>query len=219
MSSRAKAKQSIILDIFIKNMKKLLIWTRNPSKIRRWSNHFGHVFEIVSLKDVWIDDEVEESLDDLVWNSQKKALFYAQKSGLLTFSDDTWFFIDELWWLPWVAVRRWWWEIPNEISDQDFIEFFRKKVAWLNNFSAYFKYAISVATPEWEIETIVSELHWIIDIDKLWELTPKDYGYPLSLCFVDELTGKSYSECSDEERIERDKPLIEKIKPFIEKYI
>lgn len=141
MSLRAKAKQSIILDIFTKNMKQLLIWTRNSSKIRRWSNHFWDKFEIISLKDVWINDEVEESLDDLIWNSQKKALYYAKKSWILTFSDDTWFFIDELWWLPGVAVRRWWWEIPNEISDQEFIEFFKKKVEWLNNFTAYFKYA------------------------------------------------------------------------------
>lgn len=44
---------------------KLLIGTRNPAKIKRRSNYFGDMFDIISLQDCGIIHDVEESLDDL----------------------------------------------------------------------------------------------------------------------------------------------------------
>ena len=108
---------------------KLLIGTNNPGKIKRWSQYFGDIFDVLSLKDCNIINDVEESLDDLKWNAVKKATTYSKLSWFLTLSEDTWFFIDELGWLPWVAVRRWWWELKNEMSDEDFLKFFKNKIS------------------------------------------------------------------------------------------
>ena len=133
---------------------KFLIWTKNPAKVKRWSQYFWDIFDVVSLKDCWIDLEVEESLDDLKWNSIKKAKKYAELSLMITLSEDTWFFIEELWWKPWIAVRRWWGEMPNDISDKEFLEFFKMKIRNIQNTRAYFEYEITIATPDWKIESI-----------------------------------------------------------------
>lgn len=107
--------------------KKLLIWTSNPGKIQRRSSYFGDLFEIMSLKDCDIDIDVEESMDDLHGNAIKKASTYAALSGHLTLSEDTGFFIEALDGQPWAAVRRWWGELPDDVSDADFLAYFKEK--------------------------------------------------------------------------------------------
>jgi len=198
---------------------KLLIWSKNPGKIKRRSQYFWDQFDILSLKDCWIEIEVEESMDDLRGNSIKKATTYAKLSWHLTLSEDTGFFIEELWWLPWVAVRRRWWELPNEISDEDFLAFFKEKIKELKDTRSYFEYDITIATPDWTSQTINKKAHWHIDRDKLHSMDNHRAWYPLSQSFINDIDWKTRIECSDEERAKRDEHIIKDIRLVLENIV
>lgn len=199
--------------------KKLLIGTKNPWKIKRWSQYFWDMFDIVSLQDCWINLDVEESLDNLRENSIKKAKIYAKLSNYITLSEDTWFFIESLWGKPWVAVRRWWWELSNEISDEEYLSFFKDKIQNIEDTRSYFELEITIATPDWIIETINKKSYWIIDKGKLNNIQLHEAGYPLSNCFVNEFDGKTWLECNIEEREKRDEEVIYKIRNILVKFI
>lgn len=199
--------------------KVLLIWTNNPAKLQRWSKYFWDLFEVHSLKDRQIVHEVEESLHDLKGNAIKKATSYAQISGCLTLSEDMGFFINELWGLPWVAVRRWWWELKSEVSDAEFLSFFKKKIEGLQDLSAYFAYEIAVALPDGSCVTVNKTVHWKIDKMKLETIQDHVWGYPLSKCFVNDVDGKTWFESSDEEREAKDREIVLGIKEVLERYL
>lgn len=59
---------------------------------------------LVSLSDMGIVDDVEEDGDTYEKNSQKKALFYARKSGIPAIADDGGLEIDALDGMPGVKV-------------------------------------------------------------------------------------------------------------------
>lgn len=69
---------------------RLLIATTNPGKVREYQSLFaGLDLDLVGLKDVGIDVDVEETGSTYVANAELKARAYAQLSGLLTLADDS----------------------------------------------------------------------------------------------------------------------------------
>ncbi|TAK96980.1 non-canonical purine NTP pyrophosphatase [Patescibacteria group bacterium] len=89
---------------------KLLLGTNNENKLNQYWRIFGRLgsdVELVSLRQASVFDDVEEDADNLMDNAKKKAQFYAEKSGLLTLSDDTGLFIDALGGDPGVHAKRW----------------------------------------------------------------------------------------------------------------
>ncbi|HET9222317.1 MAG TPA: XTP/dITP diphosphatase [Roseiflexaceae bacterium] len=68
----------------------LLIATTNQNKLREYAGIFaGLPFDLRSLRDVGIDDDVEETGATFAENAQLKAEFYAARSGLLALADDS----------------------------------------------------------------------------------------------------------------------------------
>src|SRR4051794_19206444 len=101
-------------------MKKLLIATHNPGKLNEFRMFLeGVPFEIISLSDVGITEDVEEDGTTYEENSQKKALFYAQKSGLPALSDDGGLEIVALNNQPGIHSRRW---LGYPATDEELIE-------------------------------------------------------------------------------------------------
>lgn len=87
-------------------MKKILIATGNPAKLLEIKGYLSDLpLEFVSLKDLGITNEVEEDTNTYEGNSQKKALFYSQLSGLPAISDDGGVEIAALGGLPGVNAR------------------------------------------------------------------------------------------------------------------
>jgi XTP/dITP diphosphohydrolase len=89
---------------------KILIATGNQNKLDQFKGIFeslGSDIDLVSLKDVGIFDDVEEDQDTLLGNAKKKAKFYAEKSGLISLSDDFGIFVDVLDGFPGVSSKRW----------------------------------------------------------------------------------------------------------------
>ncbi len=76
---------------------KLLIATRNQGKMREYQQLFRELpFQLLSLDDLGIDAEVEETGQTFLENAWLKANTYASLSGLLTLSDDSGLEVDAL---------------------------------------------------------------------------------------------------------------------------
>ncbi len=76
---------------------KLLIATRNQGKMREYQHLFRELpFQLLSLDDLGIAAEVEETGQTFLENAWLKANTYASLSGLLTLSDDSGLEVDAL---------------------------------------------------------------------------------------------------------------------------
>ena len=75
----------------------LLIATGNPGKLREYQGLLrDSPYRLVSLREVGITDEVEETGDTFATNAWLKASGYAAMSGLLTLADDSGLEVDAL---------------------------------------------------------------------------------------------------------------------------
>ena len=71
-------------------MTKLLIATNNQGKLREYQQMLADLpSELTTLRDVGINDEVDETGTTFIENAQLKARTYAAQSGLLTLADDS----------------------------------------------------------------------------------------------------------------------------------
>jgi XTP/dITP diphosphohydrolase len=71
-------------------MQPLLIATTNQHKLMEYAALLDDLpFKLVSLRDVGIDDDVEETGTTFHANAQLKAEAYSQRSGVLTLADDS----------------------------------------------------------------------------------------------------------------------------------
>jgi XTP/dITP diphosphohydrolase len=81
-------------------MQTILVATHNPAKLKELSANLKKILDrkikVISLKDVNIDSEPEETGKDFAENSLLKAKYYAEKSGLPTIADDGGIEIDVL---------------------------------------------------------------------------------------------------------------------------
>ena len=102
-------------------MATLLIVTRNAGKLREISGLIaGAPFRTVSLADVGIDLEVEETGETLEANATLKASTYARLSGLPTLADDSGLEVDALGGEPGVRSARY---AGEDATDADRVAF------------------------------------------------------------------------------------------------
>ena len=92
-------------------VKKLLVATRNSSKVREFSRMLSHlsrdlVFDVVGLDDLRIDLEVKETGSTFEENAILKARRYADVSGEVTLADDSGLVVDALNGAPGVLSAR-----------------------------------------------------------------------------------------------------------------
>lgn len=86
---------------------KLLIATHNRGKLREYAEILdGLPFELVTLDDVGIAEDVQETGETFEENAWLKALTYAQQSGLLALADDSGLQVDALGGEPGVYSKR-----------------------------------------------------------------------------------------------------------------
>jgi inosine/xanthosine triphosphate pyrophosphatase family protein len=85
----------------------LLIATKNMGKVREYRDLLADLpFDILSLADVGIDADVEETGETFAENAILKARTYARLSGLLTWADDSGLAVDALGGWPGVHSAR-----------------------------------------------------------------------------------------------------------------
>jgi len=130
-------------------MKELLIATGNQGKIREYREIFKLLklpIKLISLKELGIKQEVEESGKTFRENAIIKAKIYSKLSNLPTLSDDAGIEIDYLNGEPGVRSRRW---LGYELTDEEIIETALKKLEGvpMKKRGAQLKAAIGLAFP------------------------------------------------------------------------
>ncbi len=197
-------------------MQKLLIATKNKGKLREFREFFSDLpAELVSLSDLNISDDVVEDEKTYEENSQKKAVFYAKKSGLPAIADDGGLEISALNGTPGVRSRRW---LGHDSTDEELISHMNKVAADLpdDNRAARFVTVVSFSLPDGRVWSTRGEADGIIAKKPLLKLL---HGYPYrSFFFLPEIQ-KYYHE-SDLNAEEMEKynhrfKAVTKLKPII----
>lgn len=201
-------------------MQKILIGTTNLGKVHEISLFLKNLpFEIVSLSDVKINVDLEETGKTYKENSQEKALFYAKLSGLPTIADDGGLEIIALNNEPGIHSRRW---LGFKASDEQLFNHLKKIAKNLpkDKKDAYFKTVISFALPNGKVISSFGEIKGIIKEDESIE---KVTGYPYRSFFYLPQINKYYleSQMSSEEleKYNHRYKAIKKIVPEIKKIL
>ena len=138
--------------------KKLLIATHNPAKLNELRELLIDLpVKLVSLSDVGIYEDIEEDGKTYEENSQKKALFYAKKSGVPSVSDDGGIEIAALGNAPGIHSKRW---IGENTTEDDLINHMQKVANELpdDNRKASFKAVLSLALPTGKVWSVLGEI-------------------------------------------------------------
>ncbi|MBM3129385.1 MAG: RdgB/HAM1 family non-canonical purine NTP pyrophosphatase [Chloroflexi bacterium] len=134
---------------------RLLIATHNRGKLIEYQEMFADLpFDLVTLDDIGIRDDVEETGATLAENARLKAVAYARQSGLLTLADDSGLEVDALGGEPGVHSKRY---AGANKSDAERIAFLLDKLHAVppGKRAARFRCAIALATPDgklWETD-------------------------------------------------------------------
>lgn len=179
-------------------MKKLLIATTNPGKVRELSEFLKDLpIELVSLANVGIDQDVEEDGKTYQENAEKKAKFYAKLSGLPAVADDGGLEIDALNGEPGIHSRRW---LGYAATDKELVDHMIKVAKELpaDNRKARFITVDCLALPSGEAYCEEGTVDGIIAEKPLLKLLE---GYPYRSFFYLPKVQKYYheSELTDEE--------------------
>ncbi len=210
----------LISSVILLDMKKILLATTNPGKISEMSNFLkGFPFKIVSLKDVGIKIDIEETGKNYEENSKIKAVFYAKKSNLPAISDDGGLEIKSLGGAPGIKSRRW---LGHHSKDLELIKHMKKIAKELpdNNRTAYFKTVITFAMPDGKYFQAKGQVKGIISKEPFLKILK---GYPYRSFFFVPKINKFYHESQlskEEERIYNHRyKAISKLKPIIIKQL
>lgn len=134
---------------------RLLIATHNPGKLIEYEELLaGLPFELVTLDDVRIREDVEETGSSFAENARLKALAYARESKLLTLADDSGLEVDALGGEPGIYSKRY---AGDDATDAKRINFLlhRMKDVPMEARLARFRCVIAIAAPDgqvWESE-------------------------------------------------------------------
>ena len=144
---------------------KLLVATGNPGKLREVSQMLtGMPFEVLSLQDLGISMEVEETGATFAENAILKAKAYCASAGALTLADDSGLVVDALDGRPGVLSARYGGE---GLTDPQRVELLLKElveVPWEKRM-ARFHCVIALAWPEGRLETVEGVVEGIIQYE------------------------------------------------------
>lgn len=144
---------------------KLLIATNNAGKLREYVELLdGLPFELSTLADEGIVDEVEETGQTMAENAVLKATAYATLSGLLTLADDSGLEVDALGGAPGPLSRRYAGDNATDGERNDFLLAKLEGVPWEKR-GARFRCVIAIATPEALVQTCEGVCEGVIALD------------------------------------------------------
>lgn len=200
-------------------MKKLVIASKNPGKVNEIRKFLKDLnIKIISLKDVGVDVDVEETGKTYHENSKLKALFYAKLINLPVISDDAGLEIDALNGEPGINSRRW---LGRHSTDEELINHLLKISKNLpdNNRKASFRTVITFALPNGKYFQAMGKTRGII-AKKPANVRLK--GYPFRMFFYFPKIKKYDLETElskEEERLYNHRyKALKKLMPFIKKY-
>jgi XTP/dITP diphosphohydrolase len=143
-------------------MRKLLLATTNLDKLEEYRAIFVDVpFQLLSLHDIQLDMDVEETGTTFAENAEQKALAYARASGLLSLADDSGLEIDALGGAPGIYSARFAGRETPYVERFRLIEEQLKGVAEEQR-TARFRCAITIAEPIGMYRTVEGAIEGVI---------------------------------------------------------
>lgn len=172
---------------------KLAIATNNQHKLQEIRAILGDSFEeLLSLKDLGIDVDVEETGTTLEENALIKARAILALSGIATLADDTGLMVDALNGAPGVYSARYAEEEHNDAKNRSLL---LKNLNGVKDRSAHFATVIALCYPDGKTLTASGRVNGEI---LLSERGTEGFGYD-SLFFSTEL-GKTFAEATQAEK-------------------
>ncbi len=172
---------------------KLAIATNNQHKLQEIRAILGDSFEeLLSLKDLDIDVDVEETGTTLEENALIKARAILALSGIATLADDTGLMVDALNGAPGVYSARYAGEEHNDAKNRALL---LKNLDGVKDRSAHFATVIALCYPDGKTLTASGRVNGEI---LLSERGTEGFGYD-SLFFSTEL-GKTFAEATQAEK-------------------
>ena len=153
---------------------KLLLATNNRAKVREYARLLkGMPYHIVSLEDVNISEQVEETGASFEENAILKAKRYCELSGLTTMADDSGLEVNALGGEPGVRSARY---AGEGASDKERIDFLLKKIVdvpWEKR-HAQFRCVIAIAYPDGKVQICQGQCSGILTFAPLGD---NGFGY------------------------------------------
>lgn len=172
---------------------KLAIATNNQHKLQEIRAILGDSFEeLLSLKDLGIDVDVEETGSTLEENALIKARAILSLSGIATLADDTGLMVDALRGAPGVYSARYAGEEHDDAKNRALL---LKNLDGVKDRSAHFATVIALCYPDGKTLTASGRVNGEI---LLSERGTEGFGYD-SLFFSTEL-GKTFAEATQAEK-------------------
>jgi XTP/dITP diphosphohydrolase len=133
-------------------VKKLLVATHNRGKLTEYQEIFSDFgIELVTLDDVGIAEDVEETGTTFQENARLKAGYYASKSGLVTIADDSGLEVDALGGEPGVYSKRYAGEGKTDAQRNEYLLAKLREVPPEQR-TARFRCVIAVAEPNGRVQ-------------------------------------------------------------------
>lgn len=177
-------------------MNKILIATHNQGKFKELMEVLETLpVEFVSLKDLGIAEDVEETGETYEANALIKAAFFGSMTGLPTIADDSGIHVEALKNELGVKTRRW--GAGAKATDQEWLDFFLDRMWTEKNRKASFVTNIVFWLPDNPYVSFEGTCNGQILDKPMVDIQP---GIPLSAVFLPEGKDKVYSAMTKEEK-------------------
>jgi XTP/dITP diphosphohydrolase len=144
---------------------RLLVATNNRGKLREYSELLkGIPFELTTLSEQGITEEVEETGSSLKQNAIHKVTAYAKLSGLTTMADDSGLEVDALGGEPGPLSRRYAGDNVSDKERNDYLLAKLRDIPWEKR-TARFRAVIAIVTPDGKVKTVEGVCEGIIAFD------------------------------------------------------
>jgi XTP/dITP diphosphohydrolase len=144
---------------------RLLVATNNRGKLREYAELLrGIPFELTTLAEQGITEEVEETGSSLKQNAVRKAREYAKLSGLTAVADDSGLEVDALGGEPGPLSHRYAGDNVSDEERNDYLLAKLRNIPW-NKRTARFRAFIAIATPDGKVKTTEGICEGIIAFD------------------------------------------------------
>jgi XTP/dITP diphosphohydrolase len=190
-------------------MKKLVMATANPNKIKEIQKKLGNAYDFLSLNDIGCEEDVPETSDTIEGNALQKARYVFENYGYDCFSEDTGLEIAALDGAPGVYTARY---AGDEKNPQANMDKALRELSGKSNRKARFKTVIALLLDgrEYLFEGIVN--------GNITEQKQGTDGFGYDPIFMPEGYERTYAEMSMEEKnvMSHRALAVEKLKKFLD---
>ncbi len=170
---------------------KLVFATANANKAAEIARLLPNTFEIVTLKDLEVNEDIPETAETLEGNAHLKAQYVTEKFGLPCFADDTGLEITSLEHRPGVRSARY---AGEHRSDEDNMKKVLSELEGHSDRSARFRTVVALHLPNEKLE-----FEGIVDGEILHEKQGVE-GFGYDPIFSPEGEQRSFAEMSMDEK-------------------